>query len=161
MITKSINSLKVERLYKRKVVTISLFLWFNWSKMAKGLFSGAGAVIFVIFISRESLSGEAVRPRGVRPELASLYDPSRDFQCLDGSNTIGFDHVNDDYCDCQDGSDEPGTSACSNAQFYCPNRGYKPTLVRHVRSLWYQLVLPKPFKQDPITRVFKGDSHCW
>ena len=27
----------------------------------------------------------------------------------------------------QDGSDEPGTSACSNGSFYCPNRGFKPS----------------------------------
>ena len=29
----------------------------------------------------------------------------------------------------QDGSDEPGTAACSNAQFYCANRGFKPQLL--------------------------------
>lgn len=45
---------------------------------------------------------------------ASFYDPTRDFNCLDGSGTIPFAYVNDDYCDCQDGSDEPGTSACPN-----------------------------------------------
>jgi len=39
---------------------------------------------------------------------ASLYDPSHDFPCFDGSSVIPFDHVNDDYCDCADGSDEPG-----------------------------------------------------
>ena len=32
---------------------------------------------------------------------------------------ISFKLVNDDYCDCNDGSDEPGTSACSNSIFYC------------------------------------------
>ena len=40
--------------------------------------------------------------------------------------TIPFSKVNDDYCDCPDGSDEPGTSACSmvpGARFYCMNIG--------------------------------------
>lgn len=37
-----------------------------------------------------------------------LYDPSKDFTCLDGSKRLSFSNVNDDYCDCDDGSDEPG-----------------------------------------------------
>ena len=40
------------------------------------------------------------RPKGVRPELASFYNPSGDFKCLDGSSTIPFIQINDDYCDC-------------------------------------------------------------
>lgn len=37
--------------------------------------------------------------------------------------------VNNNYCDCDDGSDEPGTAACAGrpaAVFYCPNTGSKP-----------------------------------
>ncbi|ESO00891.1 hypothetical protein HELRODRAFT_82476, partial [Helobdella robusta] len=51
------------------------------------------------------------------------------FTCLDKSGQIPFNQVNDDYCDCPDGSDEPGTSACQNGIFYCPNSGYRPSIV--------------------------------
>ena len=45
--------------------------------------------------------GEAARPRGVRPELATMYNPGQAFKCFDGSNTVAFAMVNDDYCDCE------------------------------------------------------------
>ncbi|RWS15369.1 glucosidase 2 subunit beta-like protein 1 [Dinothrombium tinctorium] len=56
----------------------------------------------------------------------TLYDPSKDFTCFDGSITIPFRFVNDDYCDCGDGSDEPGTSACTDCLFHCSNVGHVP-----------------------------------
>ncbi|KAM9826916.1 glucosidase 2 subunit beta-like [Neosynchiropus ocellatus] len=55
-----------------------------------------------------------------------FYRERRSFLCIDGSKVIPFDHVNDDYCDCEDGSDEPGTSACSRGRFYCTNLGFRP-----------------------------------
>ncbi len=63
--------------------------------------------------------------RGVHPLKKSFYKSGRDFTCLDGSVTIQFSMVNDDYCDCRDGSDEPGTAACANGVFYCSNRGHE------------------------------------
>lgn len=93
------------------------------------------------------------RIRGLDPALASKYpSPSSilatphpgshksketSFTCLDGSKTIPASAVNDDYCDCPDGSDEPGTPACAGTldkqgasverpTFYCLNEGHIP-----------------------------------
>ncbi|KAI8473523.1 MAG: glucosidase II beta subunit-like-domain-containing protein [Monoraphidium minutum] len=68
----------------------------------------------------------AAHIRGVQPEQASKYEPvDGKWTCLDGSKTLDFERVNDAYCDCPDGSDEPGTSACANGVFYCRNRGHE------------------------------------
>jgi len=37
--------------------------------------------------------------------------------------------LSDDYCDCEDASDEPGTSACTNGRFYCVNPGHKSSVI--------------------------------
>ncbi|GLI63943.1 hypothetical protein VaNZ11_007084 [Volvox africanus] len=69
--------------------------------------------------------------RGVNPDLASHYSGhGGTFTCISGiPKTIPFARVNDDYCDCSDGSDEPGTSACHNGRFYCRNLGHEPRLL--------------------------------
>ena len=90
---------------------------------------------------------------GVQPHLITKYSPSkgekRQWTCLDGSKTLAWSAVNDDYCDCPDGSDEPGefldilpwnpsesltgTSACPNSTFYCKNEGHIGTTIRSSR----------------------------
>lgn len=72
--------------------------------------------------------------RGVSPQNQHLYAPQEGntWRCLlDPSIVLSYDQINDDYCECPDGSDEPGTAACpytkeSPKVFYCANEGYIP-----------------------------------
>lgn len=71
--------------------------------------------------------GDIPRPRGVAPGEASLYAVDETFHCFRSNVPIDSGRINDDYCDCpDDGSDEPGTSACANGRFHCENAGYRP-----------------------------------
>ncbi len=49
------------------------------------------------------------------------------FTCDNGERILTSADINDEYCDCLDGSDEPGTNACSSVpvSFACENKGYK------------------------------------
>jgi protein kinase C substrate 80K-H len=60
---------------------------------------------------------------GVKPSEQHLYD-SKPFKCDSGSKILKQKQINDDYCDCKDGADEPGTSACDNGKFWCENTGH-------------------------------------
>ncbi|KAF2865929.1 glucosidase 2 subunit beta precursor [Massariosphaeria phaeospora] len=95
-------------------------------------------------------ASEAPRPRGVGPEFAKFYKDAESFTCISNpSIKLEVSRLNDDYCDCPDGSDEPGTAACSyisplspaqpsrvkTGQFnetlalpgyYCKNKGHLP-----------------------------------
>lgn len=78
---------------------------------------------------------------GVAPEDQHLYEPRSDgkWSCLsDPSIMISQDQINDDICDCPDGSDEPGTAACESRRedskgFYCANEGYFPGYIQHYK----------------------------
>lgn len=62
---------------------------------------------------------------GISPEDEKYYkSPSEFIKCKDGSKKFTKAQLNDDFCDCPDGSDEPGTSACPNGKFYCQNKGH-------------------------------------
>jgi protein kinase C substrate 80K-H len=66
---------------------------------------------------------------GVDPSSISLYTGST-FTCMsDETVVINSNLINDGWCDCEDGSDEPGSSACSNVGgrvFVCSNDGHRP-----------------------------------
>lgn len=65
---------------------------------------------------------------GAPPE--AVYNDS--FACFDGSRAtspLPTRAINDGFCDCVDGSDEPGTAACATGRFYCNNLGYRPRFV--------------------------------
>ncbi|XP_016987297.2 glucosidase 2 subunit beta [Drosophila rhopaloa] len=86
-------------------------------------------VVVALAILNAGSASEVPRPLGVSLAKASLYQPQagdQSWTCLDGSRSIPFAQVNDDYCDCADGSDEPGTAACPQGQFHCLNKGHQP-----------------------------------
>ncbi|KAK9728769.1 hypothetical protein K7432_000801 [Basidiobolus ranarum] len=85
------------------------------------------ALLSTLFaISQAVVTFEKVDPLlGVSEAKKELYTPvDGAFRCLDGSKVIPYTSLNDDYCDCPDGSDEPGTSACPNSTFHCKNPGH-------------------------------------
>ncbi|KAF7822941.1 glucosidase 2 subunit beta [Senna tora] len=65
---------------------------------------------------------------GVHP-LDEKYYRSEVIKCKDGSKSFSRDRLNDNFCDCTDGTDEPGTSACPAGKFYCQNLGSKPQFI--------------------------------
>lgn len=44
------------------------------------------------------------------------------FTCLDRQQVVPARKINDNECDCHDGSDEPSTSACPTGRFFCANK---------------------------------------
>ncbi len=79
-------------------------------------------VLYILFQIKwiEELT-EQTPVRGIHSKVAKFYvrDRNNQFTCLHDGQVIEFSKVNDDYCDCDDGTDEPGTSACPNGIFYC------------------------------------------
>lgn len=61
--------------------------------------------------------------RGIPQDQIQKIQQSSEIVCDEGTRRLPVQFINDEYCDCLDGSDEPGTSACSNTnvQFFCEN----------------------------------------
>ncbi len=55
-------------------------------------------VLLAVFVLRGANGTEI---RGLRPGRAKYYNPNEEFSCFDGSDTVPFSYVNDDYCDCR------------------------------------------------------------
>ena len=66
------------------------------------------ALSFLLLLLFRVLNVEG-QERGVDPSKAGQYDLSKGFfQCHDKAEVIDRMYFNDDFCDCADGSDEPG-----------------------------------------------------
>lgn len=67
--------------------------------------------------------------RGVLFSHIIFYRTGKDdfFKCLKSEQIIPYNQLNDDYCDCEDGSDEPSTGACPNSIYYCDFQYFKKT----------------------------------
>ncbi|KAF2687090.1 glucosidase 2 subunit beta precursor [Lentithecium fluviatile CBS 122367] len=106
------------------------------------------SLITLLLLSTANAASEAPRPRGVGPDFAKYYKDSESFTCISNPSTkLDISRLNDDFCDCPDGSDEPGTSACSYISplsppqpdkpndslalpgYYCKNKGHIPSYI--------------------------------
>ncbi|KAJ8503861.1 hypothetical protein OPV22_004747 [Ensete ventricosum] len=65
---------------------------------------------------------------GIAPRDEGYYK-SDVIKCKDGSKKFTKQQLNDEFCDCPDGTDEPGTSACPEGEFYCRNAGHIPRTI--------------------------------
>lgn len=80
--------------------------------MCKWKTTGAFLTFFVLSALLVAQSQPAVAAQSGEPAGNKADEKTGTFTCRDGSKTISALRVNDNYCDCADGSDEVNTSAC-------------------------------------------------
>ena len=64
-----------------------------------------------------AISLKGVGPAHVIHKVVNSTSNTKLFTCIDGSKSVQLTSFNDDFCDCPDGSDEPGTNACNNGRY--------------------------------------------
>jgi len=74
------------------------------------------------FMGNESKSELVKRvSMGINKALKHILLENKTFICDGGATVLKVDAVNDDFCDCKDGLDEPATNACLDNRFTCLN----------------------------------------
>ncbi|OVA11089.1 Glucosidase II beta subunit [Macleaya cordata] len=91
------------------------------------------ACLLITFSSSSSSSSSSILPTspylGIHPGDLKYYTESKLIKCKDGSKSFTLNRLNDGFCDCPDGTDEPGTPACPRSKFYCRNVGSTPQIL--------------------------------
>ncbi|TVU04161.1 hypothetical protein EJB05_50254 [Eragrostis curvula] len=85
-------------------------------------------LLAALFLWTAAASKPPLDTFGIPPQDESYYKGGV-IKCRDGSGKFTRDKLNDDFCDCPDGTDEPGTSACPEGKFYCKNAGHTPITI--------------------------------
>jgi len=89
---------------------------------------GLGSLLLAVIVAGDDTEQALL---GVQPSIWASYRAGGDkYICDEGQRSIPLSQLNDDYCDCNDGSDEPGTSACHNGQFWCMNQRHRGRYIR-------------------------------
>ncbi|KAJ6379867.1 hypothetical protein OIU76_016512, partial [Salix suchowensis] len=83
------------------------------------------SLLITIFSLLSSTKSSSISILGVAPQDENYYQ-TETIKCRNGSKKFIRAQLNDDFCDCPDGTDEPGTSACPHGKFYCVNVGHLP-----------------------------------
>ncbi|KAK7251950.1 hypothetical protein RIF29_35579 [Crotalaria pallida] len=123
-ITRTIETQSLQSIRGGSALCTPLFMELRMKTLLFLLISLSALLSFVPFSSSSSILTDPFL--GIAPQDEKYYKSSDVIKCKDGSKKFSKNQLNDDFCDCLDGTDEPGTSACPSGTFYCRNAGHAP-----------------------------------
>lgn len=94
------------------IITFSMIIFYEVTLIGKEKFQA-------IMDDEAIMIKPRYKVRGIHPKLEYFYRRRSNFRCIYTKEVITYGRVNDNYCDCRDGTDEPGTNACSDSYFFC------------------------------------------